>query len=421
MLGLRALKRYVVDGDGLAYLTAKLSPSMFKGDQERSVFEFVQSHFSEFRELPKLATLESKFPELAAVEAPESSKYYASKLDRRFAYDAIDVATTEARKVLKEAPDKTKEAEDVLRLALGTIAVQRHRNRVMDVGVEVPELLLSTYHGTIGTKMSPMYFGWPYMDALGGVLPGELVSFVGRPAAGKTYQMLYVAMHNWRECKDSVLFVSMEMGHLAIAQRVGSMYSHLPVGQLKVGGFSSKTFKKFVESLHVMSSEQAKFYVVDGNLAVSVEDVYSLAEVLGVRKVLVDGAYLMRHPDRRLGRYDRVAENTEWMRRLTAETGMCTAASWQFSREAVKKKSKNKDAKAALEDIGYSDVIGQVSAIVIGIMQEESVETILRKRLDLLKGRNGEVGAFDVRWDFQLMDFRELTQSEAKVDELDYV
>jgi replicative DNA helicase len=87
------------------------------------------------------------------------------------------------------------------------------------------------------------------MDDQGSIVPGDVISFVGRPAQGKSWMMLYIALHNWRYLKKNVLFVSMEMNPLSIAQRVTAMYAHVPYGQLKKSGFSSSTYKKFEASM----------------------------------------------------------------------------------------------------------------------------------------------------------------------------
>jgi hypothetical protein len=92
--------------------------------------------------------------------------------------------------------------------------------------------------------------------------------------------------------------------------------------------------------------------------------------------------------------------------------------SWQFSRDAAKK-NKKKGEKAGLEDIGYTDAIGQVSSLVLGLFEEESVETIKQRKIEILKGRNGEIGSFITRWDFNKMDFSEIEDED--VSELQFL
>jgi replicative DNA helicase len=237
-----------------------------------------------------------------------------------------------------------------------------------------------------------------------------------------TWMMLYIALHNWRVHKKNVLFVSMEMSPLAIAQRVAAMYTQTPYGQLKVGGFSSQTYKKFEQAMAHFETETAKFWLVDGNLAVGVEEIYDLADILECQLVDIDGAYLLRHQDRRLNRFERVAENVRAIKTMTSNQEIPTFCSWQFSRSAVKAKAQKGQVqeKAGMEDIGMSDEIPQVSSIALAMDQDDSVETMVQRWIRVLKGRSGEVGGFPINWLFDVMDFGQ-AQPKDKQKPLEYI
>jgi hypothetical protein len=422
MLGAKAIKKLALEQNALAFFQAKFSPPMFKGEKELALLEFTRKHYDECHTLPTIQTLETKFPEIKEIDVPEPSIYYVKQMEKRFGYDLLSKATAESRDILKKDDEAVENAWKILRDAQNTWTQQKYRHKILDVNVDLPELLLTQYHGNLlGSDMAPAFFGWPYLDDLGGIAPAEVVSFVGRPATGKSYKMLYCALHNWSKRHENVLFVSMEMGHLLIGQRVGAMYTNTPVKQLMAGGFSSQTFLMFAEKITDIKKEPAKFYVIDGNLAASVDDIYNLALLLKCRIVFIDGAYMLRHPNPRLDRYTKVAENIEWIKRVSSDNKFITFCSWQFAKTAVTKK-KQKGAKEGLEDIGYSDAIGQISALVIGIMQEEGVETIMKRKLELLKGRNGEIGSWEINWNFMEMDFQQVDVNTQKTsDELQYV
>ena len=253
----------------------------------------------------------------------------------------------------------------------------------------------------------------------GGVMPGDVISFVGRPAVGKTWLTLWTAMHNWVLRKLNILYVSMEMTTLPIAQRIAALYTKQNIAQLKMAGYSNQTFKKFFKGLQTMTLEQAKFYVVDGNLATSVEDLFALAETLQCKVMFIDGAYLLRHRNVRLDRFTRAAENVELIKRHCTDVEMMAFCSWQFNREASKKQKKGKADQGDLEDIGYSDAIGQISSIALSLFQEDSVETMKQRKVQVMKGRNGEVGQFSIAWDFTNMSFHQVDPSigAVKVEE----
>jgi hypothetical protein len=95
--------------------------------------------------------------------------------------------------------------------------------------------------------------------------------------------------------------------------------------------------------------------------------------------------------------------------------------SYQFNRE-VKKGAKA--ANVGVENIAYTDAIGQLSSVVLGLLQDESVETMMQRRIEILKGRSGEQGSYDINWIFDVgpkfMTFSEIPKQEASED-LDYV
>jgi replicative DNA helicase len=405
-LGLKVIRRFAEEQNPLRWYKAKLTPQLFYGEDEQIAFKWCDDHLKAHHTIPQVETLEAQFPVFKQFTTPEPSSYYVTLLENRFGFDTIKKASNNSLLALASNKDDIDGALLFLEQAKAKIAEQKYRTRILDLGKEGPSLVLNEYHGIYAPE-SIIEFGWPYMDNMtGGALAGDVISFVGRPAAGKTFKMLKTAIHNW-QIGANVLFVSMEMNVLAVAQRLAAMYAHTGLTQLKMKGYGTATYNKFSSALMNMTEHENKFYTVDGNLAASVEDIYILAEQLKCSAVYIDGAYLLKHKNPRLDRYTRVAENVELIKQNTSAIEVPTICSWQFSREAAKK-GKATGQKVGLEDIGYSDAIGQISSIVMGLFQEEGVETMQTRLVDVLKGRNGEVGQFSINWDFINMDFTEV-------------
>jgi hypothetical protein len=258
-LGLKAIRALVAEGNALAFHHAKLTEKLFKGDLERGLFLFVDGHLRKYQSVPTLALVLEKFPELGPVNAAETSKYYVDKLAERFSYDTVAKANKESHEILKEDPTAVDAAVKVLQQAVAEVAEQKYRHRITDFGAEGKDLVLQNYYNTMKQIDPPASFGWPYLDvSSGGILPGDFISIVGRPAMGKSFKMLYVAIHNWLAGKN-VLFVSMEMNTLAIAQRTSSMYTHINLTQLKSATFSSHSLGLFRERI---SEAEKRFSVV---------------------------------------------------------------------------------------------------------------------------------------------------------------
>jgi replicative DNA helicase len=401
---------------------------LFKASEEPT-YEFVREFVKQYQALPTPDTVELHTGE-TLIPHSEPSGYYFDLLEMRH----IELSL---RKGLKAASDlllpENKDPEEALKKVTETVMAliaQKHAKQVVDFR-DAYDMLIADYAAKWNTATEyGLQLGWPTLDDMsGGLVKGDTISFVGRPAAGKTWQMLHGALHGWKKAiaqalstgkasdtDQSRMFVSMEMAVLPIQQRLAAMYSSLPASQLKHATLSTKGLKQLKHGLTEIKGAGAPFYVVDGNLAATVEDLWMLARQLMPAAIFIDGAYLVKHPTER-DRFRRVAENADLIKSELAPLAP-VVCSWQFARSAAKKNLK-KGEKAGLDDIGYTDAIGQVSSLVLGLFEEESVETLKQRKVEILKGRNGEVGSFSTRWDFQTMDFSEIVDEE--VGELQFL
>jgi replicative DNA helicase len=226
--------------------------------------------------------------------------------------------------------------------------------------------------------------------------------------SGKTFKLLYSMHHAWHTQKKRTMFVSMEMNPLALIQRVAAMHTHTGMNAIKGANLSSKKLKHVVSELQALGSEQEPCWIVDGNLSATVEDIWALAVQLEPDAIWIDGAYLLKHPNARINKFERIGENIELIKqRIATDMGIPVVCSYQFNRDATKLK---KNESVGLEHVAGNDAIGQISSIVLGLFEEESVETIQRRVVKLLKGRSGEIGEFAINWDFKTMDFSQYVE-----------
>jgi replicative DNA helicase len=138
-------------------------------------------------------------------------------------------------------------------------------------------------------------------------------------------------------------------------------------------------------------------WVADGALSAKVTDVQMLCAQLQPDVLFIDGAYLLRCENPRLQRHDRINTNVEDIKMVLAEQlSIPVVQSFQFNREMVGKSVEDVD----LAHIAGSDAIGQLSSVVMGLFEEDSIETAVQRKIRILKGRNGEQGEFNINWRF---------------------
>jgi replicative DNA helicase len=125
--------------------------------------------------------------------------------------------------------------------------------------------------------------------------------------------------------------------------------------------------------------------------------------------VVVDGAYLLGGTSYQR-RYETIAESATFLKqKIATNRGIPVMASYQFNKEGAKTK---KGEEAVVQDLAGSMEIGNLATVVLGLFQGDTPETIRKRKINVLKGRNGEVGQFYVNWDFVNMDFDEVGEED---------
>jgi replicative DNA helicase len=87
--------------------------------------------------------------------------------------------------------------------------------------------------------------------------------------------------------------------------------------------------------------------------------------------------------------------------------GIPCLATYQFTAESRKAFYKKKGTEPTIADIAGTGEIANLSTVVLGMLADDSPESIHKRKVLIMKGRGGETGSFDVNWNFQTMDFDE--------------
>lgn len=421
-------------GNVIAFVSHGNIGHLFR-EHEKPYYEFVADFVHKHAVLPKPDTVEKHVGDLLQ-EATEPASYYLDLLKQRYTENRIKEAMKAAQDWLKPASKNPDAALEELIKSCMELVSKKFDQQVMDFRNAYSLLQAEHNKQNLLEDSERLFTGWEYLDELsGGYGVGDLISIVGRPQQGKTWLMLYAAMHGWRPRVQSLdktgkkqviipgqsrMFVSMEMKPLVIAQRMAAMHTKVPYGHLDKGELSTKFKTKLKSGMLEVEGFDAPFWIIDGNLTATVDDIWMLARQLDPASLWIDGGYLVKHPTE-TDRYKRVAENAEMMKSKLADERP-TVVSWQFARTASKKsKSKKPGDKVDLEDIGYTDAIGQVSSTVLALLQGDGdVEAVKTKLVDLMKGRKGESGQFPIHWDFgPNMDFSQVVEQD--VEDLNFL
>lgn len=240
-----------------------------------------------------------------------------------------------------------------------------------------------------------------------------------------TIKLLYTAHHAWMKGRP-ILFISMEMLTTIITQRLAAMHSHKKLSDIMKAELSTKAVTALMTDLHKLQKAEFPFWVADGSMIHTVDDIMVLCHQLKPAAAFVDGAYLLNHPDKRLSKWDKQAENARQLKqRLATDLGIPVVASYQLTKGSVKaKKAKGgKDISDGMEDVYGSDEMAQLSTVMLGLFDhEDEIEKKKKRLVKILKGRNGETGEFTINWDFSAaMNFSEVVIENPEDIQMDYM
>lgn len=408
MLGEQLIASIIKSGDLKDLMDNNLTDELFTGF-EVQMFKVLTNYARQYGKIPAAETYLQHVDVEQLPEVVEPTKYYADKIRDRFIADNVRDCLLDAKEIITDQKNPV-EALTMMQQRIMVMSMGASPRTILDMR-NSKDKLMSAYAQTLSTPMdAAVMTGWETPDSFtGGSRGGDVVSIVGRPADGKSWLTFKAALHAWKVQKKRVLVISMEMLPLICAQRISSMYTQTSFKHLMKAELPTPHLNKYKQGLCEMADEDAPFWIVDGNLTATVEDIWNYAIMLKPDAIYIDGAYLVGNSNKRLDRFSRVAENCRLFKsELATNLSIPLFTTWQFNREAAKKqKQKKGDTKAALEDIGFSDEIGQISSLVMAIQKNANVSSLNHKWIDILKGRNGETGGFEINWQFRQMNFDE--------------
>lgn len=403
-IGLKLLASILKSGDLNKYLGMGLSDELFM-PSEKDVFAVVESHIKKHGVVPHPSTVTAAVADLPLPDAvPEPPDFYFEQVRDRFVTNTLRNAMLKTKDLLVSGS-----ISEAVTLIIGTatgLSLKTHEKSIVDFR-HAMKLITQEYTKQQKGEHEGIPFGWPYLDEMSaGMQPGDFVSIIGRPQQGKTQCLLRIGQQAWRQQHKPVLLVSMEMKPIPLMQRLINLEFQTNLSQLKKGELTTKKYNQLKNGMLALEDHDVPFWIIDGNLTATVDDVWALCQQLKPAMVLADGAYLFQTDNPRDSRWEKMAKSAERLKGdIASNLNIPVVATYQFSKESVKKKKKGD--KLGLEDIYGSDTIAQLSSVALGILEEESAETINAKTITILKGRNGECGEFKINFNYATGNFEQ--------------
>jgi len=376
--GLAFLRSVIDNGSRQTFVAARIE--LFT-ELEHRHYLFVQNFLGRYGGLPSYQIMIEN--QLALPPAHGPVEYHLARLADRAVYQAY--ATNQAAINAAFASNDIASARQLLARVNDAI-------RAVDTTEQVFDLTDSLHQAWAEYQIARdnagllqgMSYGWEFLDEItGGLRSGDVGTIVARPGLGKSFTITKAAVSAWRQ-GASVAFVSMEMTAVETARRIISMEVGVNPDFLQRGRLS-QWGEGLVENYIERIGTRPPFRLLVGDLSKSVMDVDAMIQEHAPDFVCIDASYLLKPSEKSYKgkRFEAMAEVGEAVKGLALRRNRPILQTVQFNRSAAP------DEEMDLSQIGGTDVVGQVSALVLGMRRGPAPYERSRRRYLILKNRHG--------------------------------
>jgi replicative DNA helicase len=246
-------------------------------------------------------------------------------------------------------------------------------------------------------------------DITGGFQPSQLIVLAARPSMGKTALALNICEHVALTLKTPVLFVSLEMGRLELAERLLCARSKVEGHKLRTGQ-NLGTREMDLLGRGFLELRDAPLFIDDTPLR-SMLHITANARRLKLRRglglIVVDYIQLIDSEDPRDSRQEQIAKISRRLKTLAREIHVPVIALSQLNR-AVENRE---DRRPRLSDLRESGAIEQDADVVLMLHRPEVYKEDDQPgiaELILSKNRNGATGTVKLTFRKQITRFENI-------------
>jgi replicative DNA helicase len=350
-----------------------------------------------------------------------NAKYYAGIVrEKSIARQLIDGAT----QILRDGYSHQYTAQELLEAAERTI-YQIAQDQVQGATLELKDVItqamdrIAVRAESGGHAVTGVASGLIDLDDLtGGFQPGQLVILAARPSMGKTALALNICDHASIGLQVPVLFVSLEMGHLEIAERLLCARSRVDGHKLRTGiGLGNREMTHLARAYGELRSGPI---FIDDTPARNMLQITAAARRLSLRKqlglIVLDYIQLVDSEDSRDSRQEQIAKISRRLKTLARELSIPVIALSQLNR-AVESRE---DRRPRMADLRESGAIEQDADIVLLLHRPEYYDANDQPgvaELIVAKNRNGATKTITLTFLKNLTRFENMAAVADPIDE----
>ncbi len=265
--------------------------------------------------------------------------------------------------------------------------------------------------------------GYLDFDAMtGGMHQGELIILAARPSMGKTAFAMNIAENISMNKLGAVLFISLEMSGIELADRMLCSVARVNGHKLRNGDITQEERGRLLEKANEIS--QAPLFVDDSpsrtvsEIAAGARRIIRQGQPLGL--VVIDYLQLIEPDNPRDPRQEQVAKIARRLKGMARELKVPVLCLSQLNRQA----EDSKDHRPKLSHLRESGAIEQDADVVMFVHREEYYQRGEEREqyagqaeIIIAKQRNGPIGEVELLWEKNYTRFQ--NKAADRYDEFD--
>jgi replicative DNA helicase len=253
--------------------------------------------------------------------------------------------------------------------------------------------------------------GYTDLDSLcGGLHNSELAILAARPSMGKTALAMNIAEHVAINLKQPVLFVSLEMAALELADRLLCSAAQVNGHRLRNGTISQEDRRRLVQKSSEIGTSPL---FIDDTPSRTLTEISAVARRLkrkqGLALIVIDYLQLIEPDNPRDPRQEQVARIARRLKSMSRELDIPVLCLAQLNRQA----EASRDNRPRLNHLRESGAIEQDADVVMFVHREEYYQTNDEDRervrgqaeIIIAKQRNGPIGDVKLLWQHDFTRF----------------
>lgn len=402
------LLSHIVYGDKNRLLSFNL-PKEIVGKNVNDTVDYMKSFYRENSKLPSSDTIyqelgirvnepsgdyEYVLKQIKEKHIHQTAKTAISKFAKLLStknYDEILSKLDEFPAEIRRAVIDSTEVEDLFSREKNKSVIDQYLNRKLGVyGVITP-----------WPSINSMTWGWQ---------PGDFALIGARSGVGKSFLMLHMALHAWREGKK-VLLITPEMSRTSTVNRTASIELKISYENIRRGLLNSDQEKRYMS--WVMDKENTsrdRFFIFSDEFEMYIEDLRDVVQNMKPDLVLVDGVYLLRTKAEK-DRMRRAPIIADELKMMAKRSGVPVICSTQLNREAIKLKINEVTQGHFVLSDAFAWNVDYAFALGRDDKEKENKQMIIKP----LKTREGDYNRNVIlNWDFLNHNFSEYDPSQKK-------